>query len=59
MLVDGFAVRHGSGGHGAHRGGDGVVRRITFPRGDDGGDPLRSPPRAALWHGRRRARGRG
>ena len=25
-----FAIRRGSGGAGAHRGGDGVIRRITF-----------------------------
>ncbi len=30
VRVDGFAVRHGSGGGGAHRGGDGVVRRLRF-----------------------------
>jgi len=30
VLVDGFAIRKGSGGAGAYRGGDGVVRRITF-----------------------------
>jgi 5-oxoprolinase (ATP-hydrolysing) len=30
VLVEGFAIRRGSGGRGAHRGGDGVVRRIRF-----------------------------
>lgn len=30
VLVDGFAIRRGSGGEGAHRGGDGVVRRLKF-----------------------------
>ncbi len=30
VLVDSFAIRRGSGGAGAHRGGDGVVRRLTF-----------------------------
>jgi len=30
VLVEGFALRPGSGGAGAHRGGDGVVRRVTF-----------------------------
>ncbi|MEE9140435.1 MAG: hydantoinase B/oxoprolinase family protein [Alphaproteobacteria bacterium] len=30
VLVDGFFVRHGSGGRGDHKGGDGVVRRIKF-----------------------------
>jgi 5-oxoprolinase (ATP-hydrolysing) len=30
VLVDAFSVRRGSGGAGAHRGGDGVVRRLRF-----------------------------
>jgi len=30
VLVEGFALRSGSGGAGAHRGGDGVVRRVKF-----------------------------
>jgi 5-oxoprolinase (ATP-hydrolysing) len=30
VRVEAFAVRHGSGGAGAHRGGDGAVRRIRF-----------------------------
>ena len=30
VLVEEFAVRHGSGGTGQHRGGDGVVRRLRF-----------------------------
>jgi 5-oxoprolinase (ATP-hydrolysing) len=30
VLVEGFSVRAGSGGRGAHRGGDGVVRRVKF-----------------------------
>ncbi|MET9802778.1 hydantoinase B/oxoprolinase family protein [Streptomyces sp. NPDC006368] len=30
VRVDGFAVRHGSGGRGRWRGGNGVVRRIRF-----------------------------
>ncbi|HTH17192.1 MAG TPA: hydantoinase B/oxoprolinase family protein [Magnetospirillum sp.] len=30
VLVDGFAIRRGSGGQGAHRGGDGVIRRLKF-----------------------------
>ena len=30
VLVEKFAVRRGSGGGGAHRGGDGAVRRIRF-----------------------------
>jgi 5-oxoprolinase (ATP-hydrolysing) len=30
VLVDSFAVRHGSGGAGRWRGGDGAVRRLSF-----------------------------
>ena len=43
---------------GRHRGGDGAVRRIRFREADDGGDPLRPSPRAALsaWRAASRAR---
>jgi 5-oxoprolinase (ATP-hydrolysing) len=30
ILVERFAVRRGSGGDGAHRGGDGVIRAVRF-----------------------------
>jgi 5-oxoprolinase (ATP-hydrolysing) len=30
VLLDRFAIRHGSGGGGAHKGGDGAIRRIRF-----------------------------
>jgi 5-oxoprolinase (ATP-hydrolysing) len=30
VRLDEFAIRRGSGGKGAHHGGDGVVRRLTF-----------------------------
>ncbi|MGQ0560124.1 MAG: hydantoinase B/oxoprolinase family protein [Sphingosinicella sp.] len=30
VLLERFAIRRGSGGEGAHRGGDGIVRRIRF-----------------------------
>ncbi|MEC9359033.1 MAG: hydantoinase B/oxoprolinase family protein [Pseudomonadota bacterium] len=30
VRVERFAIRHGSGGDGAHRGGDGVIRQIRF-----------------------------
>ena len=30
VRLDRFAIRRGSGGSGAHRGGDGVERRMTF-----------------------------
>src|SRR6185437_12818038 len=44
VLVEDFRIRHGSGGKGAHRGGDGVVRRIRF----------REPMTAAILANRRR-----
>ncbi|WP_439472996.1 hydantoinase B/oxoprolinase family protein [Brevundimonas sp.] len=30
VLLEEFSIRHGSGGAGAHRGGDGAVRRVRF-----------------------------
>jgi 5-oxoprolinase (ATP-hydrolysing) len=30
VLVEDFSIRHGSGGLGSHRGGDGITRRIRF-----------------------------
>ena len=30
VRLDQFAIRRGSGGNGAHRGGDGVIRAVTF-----------------------------
>ena len=30
VLLDSFGIRPGSGGHGRHRGGDGVTRRVRF-----------------------------
>jgi 5-oxoprolinase (ATP-hydrolysing) len=30
VLIEGFSLRAGSGGQGAHKGGDGVVRRVKF-----------------------------
>ncbi|HWT51419.1 MAG TPA: hydantoinase B/oxoprolinase family protein, partial [Caulobacter sp.] len=44
VLVEAFSIRRGSGGQGAHRGGDGVVRRIGF----------REPMTATLLSNRRR-----
>jgi 5-oxoprolinase (ATP-hydrolysing) len=44
VLVEAFAIRRGSGGAGAFRGGDGVVRRIRF----------REPMTAAILSDRRR-----
>jgi 5-oxoprolinase (ATP-hydrolysing) len=43
VLVDGFALRRGSGGNGRHHGGDGAIRRIRF----------REPMTAAILSGRR------
>ncbi len=44
VLVDGFSIRHGSGGAGQWHGGDGVVRRLTF----------REPMDAAILSNRRK-----
>ena len=44
VLVEAFSIRRGSGGQGAYRGGDGVVRRIGF----------REPMTATLLSNRRR-----
>jgi 5-oxoprolinase (ATP-hydrolysing) len=30
VQLDAFSIRRGSGGQGAHRGGDGAIRRIRF-----------------------------
>jgi len=30
VLLEEFTIRHGSGGRGRHRGGDGTIRRIGF-----------------------------
>jgi 5-oxoprolinase (ATP-hydrolysing) len=30
VIVEEFSIRRGSGGAGAHRGGDGVIRRLRF-----------------------------
>jgi len=30
VLLENFAIRHGSGGKGKHSGGDGVIRRLRF-----------------------------
>ncbi len=49
VRLDQFAIRRGSGGHGAHRGGDGVVRAITFLE----------PMRANILANRRRVPPRG
>jgi len=43
VLIEEFAIRHGSGGRGQHRGGDGVIRKIRF----------REPMQAAILSGRR------
>ena len=32
VMVDAFSIRHGSGGGGKHKGGDGVVRKIRFKK---------------------------
>jgi 5-oxoprolinase (ATP-hydrolysing) len=37
VLLEEFAIRRGSGGAGAHRGGDGAVRRVRFLEAMDAG----------------------
>jgi N-methylhydantoinase B/oxoprolinase/acetone carboxylase alpha subunit len=32
VMVDDFSIRHGSGGSGKHKGGDGVLRKIRFKK---------------------------
>ena len=49
LRLDQFAIRRGSGGGGAHRGGDGVVRAVTFLE----------PMRANILANRRRVPPRG
>jgi 5-oxoprolinase (ATP-hydrolysing) len=49
VRLDEFAIRRGSGGKGAHRGGDGAVRRVTFLE----------PMRANILANRRRIAPRG
>ncbi|RKZ37261.1 MAG: 5-oxoprolinase, partial [Gammaproteobacteria bacterium] len=43
VLLEAFSIRRGSGGHGRHRGGDGVIRRLRF----------REPMTAAILSGHR------
>ncbi|HMG47686.1 MAG TPA: hydantoinase B/oxoprolinase family protein [Allosphingosinicella sp.] len=49
VVLERFAIRRGSGGAGAHRGGDGVIRQIRF----------REPMHAAILANRRRVAPRG
>jgi 5-oxoprolinase (ATP-hydrolysing) len=49
VRLDEFAIRRGSGGEGIHRGGDGVVRKVTFLE----------PMRANILANRRRIAPRG
>jgi 5-oxoprolinase (ATP-hydrolysing) len=44
VLLDGFAIRRGSGGAGRHKGGDGIIRRLKF----------REPMSAGILSNRRR-----
>ncbi len=44
VILESFGIRRGSGGSGAHRGGDGVVRRVRF----------REPMTASILSGHRR-----
>ena len=44
VLIESFSIRHGSGGAGRYRGGDGIIRRIRF----------RAPMTAGIVSGHRR-----
>ena len=44
VVLESFSIRHGSGGAGRHRGGDGIIRRVRF----------REPMTAAIVSGHRR-----
>src|SRR5579884_3251246 len=51
VRLEKFAIRRGSGGAGAHRGGDGVVREVTFlepMRANILADRRRVPPRGIM-----------
>jgi 5-oxoprolinase (ATP-hydrolysing) len=51
VRLDQFAIRHSSGGQGAHKGGDGVVRAVTFVepmRANILADRRRVPPRGIM-----------
>ena len=47
VRLERFAIRRGSGGEGAHHGGDGVVRDVTLPRADARQHPRQPPTRRA------------
>ena len=54
VLLERFAIRRGSGGEGAHRGGDGVVRHIRFLEPMTAGilaNRRRVPPRGIVGGG--------
>jgi 5-oxoprolinase (ATP-hydrolysing) len=54
VRLDAFAIRRGSGGGGAHRGGDGVVRKVTFlepMRANILANRRRVPPRGLMGGG--------
>ena len=56
VRLERFAIRAGSGGAGATRGGDGAVRQHPLQRTHDGGDRRLPPQGGAAWYGGRRER---
>ena len=52
VLLESFAIRHGSGGTGQYRGGDGAIRRLKFLEAMTAAILSGASPRAAVWHGR-------
>ena len=54
VRLDKFAIRHGSGGSGAHQGGDGVIREVAFlepMRANILANRRRVPPRGIMGGG--------
>ncbi len=52
VLLEEFSIRRGSGGAGAHKGGDGAVRRVRFLEAMEAGilsNRRRVPPFGLAW----------
>ena len=56
VILERFAIRRGSGGAGAHQGGDGIARHIRFLEPMTRRHPRQPPAGAAARHPRRRRR---
>ena len=58
VVLEEFSIRHGSGGAGRWRGGDGARPAHPLPGADDRGHRVVAPQRGAVRTGRRRATAR-